>query len=275
MGFTLFFIKMARTREQIQDDMIANVQSDLVLSEKLTSTSVVAIWRLWTYIFSKSLFEHELIVEENAKKSRVHTLSWYKDQALLFADGLDLIWNNGQFEYPEADDLETRQIVKKCAVLENNDGQLVIKITGENNELLDDDQALRFTAYMNEIKDAGNRLKIVNRPADELILHVDVYVDALQIDLNTGKLLSLEQDFKPVQTAIKNYLNNLEFNGALYYQKLEREILSAQGVEDIEITKLQHRYGAIPFANVGRYVVPDAGHFTFTEIKLNYYSNVV
>ncbi len=265
---------MARTIDQIQNEMYQRVANDQTLSGELTSTSKVAIWRLWIYIVAFAIWIHEAIVEENAKNSRVHTLLWYRAQALLFLDGIDLQWENGQFSYPTlVENIESRQLVKRCAVLESKDGELIIKITGENNQPLGDDQQLRFTTYMNEIKDAGNRLKIVNRQADNLKLHVDVYVDTLVINLDTGQYLETSETFKPVEEAIKDYLNHLEFNGALIKNRLIDAIQKSQGVFDLEIKVLQHQYGALPFTDVGRLIVPDAGHFKIEELVINYHSN--
>ncbi len=265
---------MARTIDQIQNEIYQRIANDQTLSTELTSTSKVAIWRLWVYIIAFAIWIHEAIVEENAKNSRVHTLLWYQSQALLFLDGIDLQWENGQFSYPTLiEDIEARKLVKRCAVLENKDGELVIKITGDRNQPLEDNQERRFTTYMNEIKDAGNRLKIVNREADSLKLHLDVYVDTLVIDLDTGQYLETSQTYKPVEDSIENYLNHLEFNGALIKNRLIDAVQEAQGVYDLEIKVLQHRYGELPFTNVGRLIVPDAGHFKIEELVINYHSN--
>ncbi|TDL99622.1 MAG: hypothetical protein C4K58_06940 [Flavobacteriaceae bacterium] len=112
------------------------------------------------------------------------------------------------------------------------DGDLVIKVAknieGEISPL-EADELVRFTAYMQGIKDAGNRLRIYSRPSDVLGGVLDVYVDPLVIDLETGESLENEGVF-PIQKAIKDHLNGLDFNGVLVKEFLIDSIQKADGV---------------------------------------------
>jgi hypothetical protein len=241
----------------------------------LTSTSKVAIWRLWVYIVSFAIWVHEKIVETNAENSRPHTLRWYREQALSFLDGLELVWKDGQFQYNTegVDDIEERQVIDRCAVSESVDGKLIIKVATEINNIVQpvaDDKLLRFTSYINQIKDAGNELEIVNRPPDKLKLTLKVYVDEQIIDLIEGTLLSNDQAIKPVEVAIDNHLRHLEFNGALVKEFLRDTIQNADGVKLPVIEELQWRYAGLPYQPIDQWQVPDAGYFTIDELTISY-----
>ena len=87
---------MARSIQDIQDEMIKAVQANEQLSE-LTSTSKVSVWRLMIFIVAtaiwsiETLFDHlrdelnELVVAQKA-----HSLRWYRTKALAFQFGHSL-----------------------------------------------------------------------------------------------------------------------------------------------------------------------------------------
>lgn len=261
-----------RTLDQIQTQILGKIAETPELAG-LTSTSKVAIWRLWVYIIAFIIWFHEAIVEENAKNSRVHTLDWYRGQALAFQDGVDLIWTNGGFNFATVDNPEERMIIKRCAVLENTDGQLVFKVATENNgvlEPLNNDQLFRFSEYLKDIRDGGNRIKIINRPADKLKIELDIYVDALTIDLSTGEYLQSDNKPKVVNEAIDTYLANLEFNGAFVKTFFIDAIQKVDGVKIPKIKNIQWKYGDIPYAEFTEFQIPDAGYFEIEDLKINY-----
>jgi hypothetical protein len=265
---------MARTLEEIQQQIYDKIAETPQLSG-LTSTSRVAIWRLWVYIIAFAIWLHEEIVEANAENSRPHTLRWYREQALSFLDGLELVWLDGQFQYETegVTNLDERQIIDRCAVLESTDGELIIKIATELDDQVQpitDDQLLRFTSYMNQIKDTGNRLVIVNRPPDKLKLTLKVYVDEQIINLGDGVLLNTDETIKPVEVAVNEHLRNLEFNGALVKEFLRDTIQKDEGVKLPIIEDLQWQYAGLPFQSIDQWQVPDAGYFEIEELTINY-----
>jgi hypothetical protein len=283
---------MARTINDIQTEILtAKAQaSNLNALEVLTtseqtllnadSTSKVSIWRLWVWIFSYALSIHERIVETNAENSRPHTIRWYREQCMNFLDGLALKWINGQFAYNTTGvtNVEERKIIDRCAVLESNNGELVIKVATENNGILEPlttPQLDRFKAYVRQIKDAGNRIRFINQPADNLKITLTVYVDISIIDLSTGKLLNISGDIYPVKEAIDNYLSNLEFNGAFVKEFFRDELQRAIGVKRPLIDLLQSQSNGFPFSDISDWKIPEAGYFKINDIDLtiNYIAN--
>lgn len=277
---------MARDRKTIKKEMTdafilnATVISIYGLTEGKTfeeEFSEVSLEAILFNIVSYAIFFHEQIVSKNAENSRPHNIPWYLDQAFAFLDGLALVWKDGQFQYDTTavTDVAERQIIKRCAVLESNDGDLVLKVATENGGIIEPlslPQLDRFKNYMELVKDAGNRLRFINQTADLLKITLNVYVDIAVIDLATGKLLSSTEDVYPVEDAIANYLANLEFNGAFVKEYFKNEIQTASGVKLPLIESLEWKYADFPFETIGEWKVAEAGYFAILpeNLTINY-----
>ena len=238
--------------------------------------SFVSLENIIFSIFAFCLWFHERIVERNAQNSRPHTIRWYREEFLNFLDGLPLVWKDGQFKYDltNVTDADVRKIIDRVAVLESNNGELVVKIATDNNGVIEPvtpAQFDRFKAYCQQIKDAGNRLRYINDSGDLLKMELTVEVDPLIIDLQTGQLLaplSGSGGLFPVKEAIQNYLQNLEFNGALVREFLRDAIQKANGVKLPIINVLESQYGGFAFEPIDQKKVPEAGYFILNDANL-------
>ena len=121
---------------------------------------------------------------------------------------------------------------------------------------------------MDLIKDAGNRLRIINQPADLLRITIDAYVDVSIIDLATGKLLNVTEDVYPVKDAISDYLQNLEFNGAFVREFFKNKLQTAQGIMLPILQNVEWKYAAFDWAVVNEWKVPQAGYFKIEAVDL-------
>ncbi len=267
---------MARKLDEIQNQMLETVAADPTLSARLTSTSRVAVWRLIVYVVAFAIWLHEQIVELNAENSRPHTKRWYREQALAFMDGHPLIWKDGSFKY-DTTGMTTQQImdaqpVSHVAIDETANGILVVKTAtnGINGtEPLPMAVHGRFTSYMGQIKDAGNRLEYINQQPDDLQLKLTVWVDDMAIDIATGERLDTPGTF-PVEDACRGYLDSLEFNGAFIKTFLVDALQKVDGVKIPKVKFLNHRVLANPFEDVEEYVLPFSGHFTYNLLLIEY-----
>lgn len=126
--------------------------------------------------------------------------------------------------------------MKYAAVVEAEDEKrLVIKIateTGDELQPITPQQEESFKAYMSRIKDAGVPITIVNYLPDVLRLHIRVFRNPLVLDANGTNILD---GSKPVETAIKQYLKDLPFNGELILQELINAIEVSDGVEIVQL----------------------------------------
>ena len=283
---------MARTINDIQTEILTakNQAPTLSALQILTnseqtlsnadSASKVSIWRLWVWIFSYVFSIHERIVEVNAKNSRPQNLPNFIATVLNYHDGLDLVWKNGSFQYDLTNVVnpETRKIIARCAVLESNDEELVVKIAVDsagNLQPATPVQETRILAYLKQLKVPGVPVRLINQNADLLKLNLTCYVNTLIIDTATGALLNTTTPTYPVKDAINKYLSDLskyELNGIVVEQHLRETIAEAEGMKLIEINQLQWKYAGFPFQDVDKWKVSEAGYFKINpaDLIINY-----
>ena len=231
---------MARTIEQINNEIIKAKESEPALAG-LTSTSKVAIWRLWAYItafviwtLEKIFDEHKKEVSEALSELKPHTARWYRNKALAFQYGFDLRSETDLFDNTgkSKEEIENSKIVKYSAVVESEtESRLIVKIaTEQGGELqpISVGQKASFDAYINEIRDAGVRITTINYLPDILKLQMKIYRDPFVLDENGQSILTGE---KPVEKAIKEYFKKLPFNGELVLAHLVDALQQVEGVK--------------------------------------------
>lgn len=280
---------MARSIQEIQELIYQSKTQEPALNE-LNSTSKVAIWRLWVYIIAVAIWSLEKIfdlhradIDKRLAELKPHTARWYRSKALAFQYGFDLLPDSDKFNNTghTEEQIEASKIVKYSAVVESpNEGRLIVKIAGEQGEQLQpitDAQKQAFEAYLQEIKDAGVRLSVVNYKPDILHLRMKIVYDPLMLDSN-GQ--SITNAFKPVERAIKDYLKNLPFNGELVLAHLIDALQQAEGVKIPHLVLAQSKninsggeYGAFEMIEISK--IPTAGYFTIDNFNdITYISNV-
>lgn len=290
---------MARSLEQIQQEMLtakqnefhlAGLQSDATVTNIFQkfwnyvfgsnrSTSKVAIWRLWIYITSFCIWTLEVLFDEHSKDVdnklltlKPHGFAWYQQRALDFQFGFDL--KNGSVEFENTgktdEEIALSKIVKSAAVSEivtDKEARLYIKIATEKNGILSplsQQQYSAFKRYMKEIKDWTAKVRIINYLPDRLKLNIRIVRDPLVLNEN-GEYI--QGGASPVNEVIKNYMKKLPFNGELSLQKLEREILAIDGVNDLKIDSAKTQwideetisYGV--WKNIDIATIPFSGYF--------------
>ncbi|WPC10731.1 hypothetical protein LEQ05_12815 [Riemerella anatipestifer] len=131
---------MARSIEEIQDEILTAKANEPALQE-LNSSSKTSIWRLWVYITAfaiwvlEKLFDaHKAEVFEALRQLKPHTARWYRNKALAFQYGFDLLTDSDQFnntgQTPEQ--IEESKIIKYSAVTEaKTESRLIVKIATE------------------------------------------------------------------------------------------------------------------------------------------------
>ncbi len=230
---------MARTPEIIQNTLLGEKANKPELAG-LTSTSKTAIWRLIIYIMSIAIYAFEVILDKHSKnvtqeliEEKAHTPLWYRSKALAFQFGFDLVTDSDEFINDGYSDgqIEESKIVKYAAVVEaENDSILIVKIAGEIEGLLsrlNEQQVSSFTTYMEEIRDAGVKLNIINYEADKLFLDLQINYDPLVLSANGQHLINANY---PVVDAIKAYMKELPFNGELVLAHLVDKLQQVEGV---------------------------------------------
>ena len=280
---------MARTIQEIQNLILQAKAQEPALNE-LNSTSKVAIWRLWVYIIAVAIWsleklfdQHRADIDKRLAELKPHTARWYRSKALAFQYGFDLLPDSDKFNNQghTEEAIEASKIVKYSAVIESkNEGRLIVKIAGEQGEQLQpitDAQKQAFEAYLQEIKDAGVRLSVVNYQPDVLHLQMKIIYDPLVLDSNGQSIIHAT---KPVEETIKSYLKRLPFNGELVLAHLIDALQQAEGVKIPHLVLAQSKnitssgdYGAFETIEISK--IPTAGYFTIDNFKdISYVSNV-
>lgn len=230
---------MARTPEIIQNTLLAEKANKPELAG-LTSNSKTAIWRLIIYIMSIAIYAFEVILDKHYSdvtqkltEEKAHTARWYRSKALAFQFGFDLNVDSDEFNNTNytTEQISESKIVKYAAVVEaENDSRLIVKIAGETDgELnrLNEQQVASFKTYMQEIRDAGVKLTVINYEADKLFLDLQINYDPLVLSANGQHLINANY---PVVDAIKAYMKELPFNGELVLAHLVDKLQQVEGV---------------------------------------------
>lgn len=264
---------MARTVQDIYNSIIQekqtlsslngltpNPETYTNLLDNLSTSSKVGLWRLTAYIVAVALYTQEVLwdtfkvqLEEIAAQAEAGTIRWYQERCLDFQFGDALVYINGQYQYPEID--ETKQIVKRAAVVERPDGFVVIKTakldTNNNPIPLDPAELTALTAYMQEIKFAGTFLSVNSFAADKLKLSYEIYYNS------EIPLADLEVN---VFDAVNQFIANLPFNGAFNINKMTDALQSVIGVVDPKFVSAEATYAALPYVAFDREYSTNAGY---------------
>lgn len=266
---------MARTIDQIQQSMLDAIGIDPVLSTVATSTSKVAIYRLFTRIVATCAWTVEVLFDTLRDELttliatlKPHSTRWYALKALDFQYGYNLATDSDKYDNSALteEEIAESKVIKYVAVTENPDGKLRIKaVTEEDGDLapLSTPVKSAFTEYMARVKDAGVRLQIDSLPADKLKLTLKIYYDPLILNSDGQRLDGL--DSEPVQNAVKNYLKNLPFNGTFVLAYLTDALQQVDGVVIPHIEQALTAYGLFPFTTVNVMYLPDSGYLRFEE----------
>ncbi|WP_294243766.1 nucleotidyltransferase [uncultured Chryseobacterium sp.] len=283
---------MARKIEDIQERITFAKNTEPALSG-LTSNSKTAVWQLWIYIVAvavwtlETLFDkHKEEVDEALAQLKPHSLRWYRNKALAFQHGFDLVEGSDVFrtEYydiqtdsfiPASEDqISNSKVIKYSAVTEaQGESRLIIKIATETNKELSpipNDQKINFETYINEIKDAGVRITVLNYEPDILKLQLKIYRNPLVLDANGTRIQTGAGGGggeQPVKEAIRQYMKDLPFNGELVLAHLTDRLQKIEGVEIPHILGASTRwidstsgvYGTFTGLDVKK--IPSSGYF--------------
>lgn len=214
------------------------------------------------------------------RENKVHTPNWYATRAKEFQFGHELIEGTDQYDNSTltGEQIQAAQVVKFAAAVEADDQSILyVKVATYNNDLklpLSNIQLTSFAAYLGRIKDAGVRISIINSAADDLRLEMDIYYNPLILD-SEGRRLDGSND-TPVQTAIREYISNLSFNGLYINQSLVDKCQVVDGVEIAELQQASSRYGSqVNYQPINARSRPYAGYYRVTDqnLVLNFIAN--
>ena len=287
---------MAREIKVIKDEMTAEFISDAAVIEKYgldTSKSFdeqfskVSIESILFYVFAfcawtmEKLFDtHKAEVTNYIDEMKPHSLRWYVNKVKEFRFGQSLIPDTDQYDDTGLtdEDIATMQIVKYASAEETN-GALYVKVAKDNAGVrgqLTEDEVNALTSYMNEVKDAGVRIYIRNAPAVDFKIDITIYYNPQVLNGNGESLID---GGTPVVDAIKDYIENLPFNGEFRNVEL---IDRLQQVNGVVIPELEGTYSRITnednYSPINAKEKSYSGYYAYdsvnSQVKFEPYANI-
>jgi hypothetical protein len=272
---------MARTQTDILNEIIADIKANENLAA-FDFTSIIAIYYRYAVVMSYAIWLLEKLFDTHKDElstalaqQKSGTKTWYRTKALAFQYGFNLLTDSDVFDNSAAtaEQISNSKIVKYAAVVEGVDSRVVIKIAGETSGVLAPitvPQSEAFQAYIEEIRFAGVETTVINYTPDKLYLTLKIYRDPLLIDANGSSILN---GGKPVETAIKEYMKELPFNGELVLAHLVDKLQGVEGVLIPHIVSAQsswidattNGYGTAQPINVK--TIPVSGYFEVVDFK--------
>jgi hypothetical protein len=272
---------MARTIATIQAEILAYKTSRTEL-DVFQGASNTAIWRAWVYIQSLLIYTIECIfdshradVQSLIDEKKPHRPNWYTNKVLAYQHGMDLIADTDTYDNTGLTDeeIEALRVVKYSKTIDSG-SQVIIKVAGETNgerNVLTAGQAAGLLAYIAEIKDAGVPITLINEVADYYRAAFDIYYDPMILNGQGARLDGTNNT--PVQTAIKNYIKNLPFNGEYSNVGVVDELQKIPGVIIPELLTSETKYGLHDWSTINAKVIPDSGYlkvYNDADLTLNF-----
>ena len=269
-----------RTIAQIQTQIQQSVANNATLSALLTSTSVTAIWNLFTYIMAVAIamLEQIMLVFWNEVETIVSaavpgTAPWIQAQCFLWEYG-NTITLNANYTLSYAVPNAVLQIISACAVVTGTNGQVNIKaVTGASPSYttLTTLQLNSLKSYLSAILPAGMNFNILSVASDTLTSVATIYYNGQYTGAPAAAFV-----------AYQNYLASLPFNGVVKISAMEQAILAVPGVTDIVWTTVSANTTlsiVTPLITAGATInreyptyagyIVDSGSSTFTYIISN------
>ena len=265
---------MARTVTEIFNSMVAEKERQPALSA-LTSTSATAVWRLVLYVVAfctnvlEQLFDgYKLEVDAKVEELTPHRAKWYRDKVLDFMANKTLVADTDRYDTTGMgeDEIEAAHVVRHAVAEETlYTSFLIIKVAGEQDGVrckITDEEQTQLEAYLTEIKDAGVRITLVNSDPDLFRCEADIYYDAMRLP---------DEVRADCEAAIKDYIENLPFNGEYTNMALVDVLQQIDGVKIAEFRNASSAKASDPgaFSGINAKVVPAAGYFKADNIRLN------
>lgn len=235
--------------------------------------SKVSIINILFYIFASAAWVLERLFEAHKEEvgARIeeiipHRAKWYKSKVLEFMKDKTLLPDTDRYDISEMTDeaIDAARVVKYATADESRDASiLTVKVAGDSGGTrcrLSDETETQLAAYLAEIKDAGVRINLVNKEADTFNCSVDIYYNAMLLPENVQR---------DCEAAIRDYIENLPFNGEYTNMALIDTLQSVEGVKIAEFKQATTAAADSPTVSaIDARHVPAAGYFKAGEISL-------
>ncbi len=211
--------------------------------------------------------QHKAEVTAELEALIAHRPKWYRDKVLQFMEGKELVQDSDTYDTADMSESEiaAARVVRHAVAVESRDASLLtIKVAGGdsgNRRPLTAEQERQLKTYISEIKDAGVRVALVNMEADTFGCAVDVYYNAM---LDSGTVQA------ECVATIRDYIENLPFNGEYTNMALVDRLQEVEGVKIVELRGSNARAAnESTTTQINARLTPAAGYFKPGEITVN------
>ncbi|MCF8219398.1 MAG: hypothetical protein K9J21_10510 [Bacteroidales bacterium] len=265
-------------QEQIYADINAALQSELSapsdslsgLQADVDAGNQVAEHRIWSKIFAFASYvldqlfrKHKAEVEAYVNAPKLYGMRWIQEMALKYQHGNSLNYIDGVYVYENPVD----PLLRYCSISMSGKNVLV-KAAKDGPTPLVQSEKDGLTSYLEKVLYPGTHFTVVSQAADMISYDITVYRDPVVMDSAGG--LVAEPSVKPVEEAIRQFIENLPFDSVFNRNSFIDAIQSAEGVQDVTIERLQYKYGSLPYTDVGREVTSMAGYYQRNNCVIDY-----
>lgn len=274
---------MARTISEIKSDMAAELMRNEqaarmygfevgsrfgdVFGAASVENILLYVWAVCAWAVETLVERHRAEVGDLLEEQVAHRPRWYRDRVLEFMAGKELEGDSDRYdtEGMSEGEIEAARVVRHAVATESRDASLLtIKVAGERGgerQPLTAEQERELRVYIGEIKDAGVRVALVNMEADRFGCTVDVWYNGM---LEPGAVQAA------CVAAIREYIENLPFNGEFTNMALVDRLQEVEGVKIVELrgsTAQAADEGTVTQINAR--LTPKAGYFRSGAITVN------
>lgn len=241
---------MSRSISQIYSEAVATRNNYLQISPLNSgrSESKLSVINVMTYVMAVLIHSYEVLFDlfqiqiAQLIAERVSgTPAYYAKMAYYFqynpdTEAMDeLIYDDNSFQIKFKNYDESHKIIAKSAY-QNDDDKLVLKVCKKNSDSnnnnggsiysqLTANELTAFKNYIDEIKFVGVKIYCRSTLGDILSVNATIVYDDLYINE--------EQALNNIKTALIQYIQELDFNGYVYYQSVINAIKNAEHIISI------------------------------------------
>ena len=257
---------MARSIQEIEESVQIEAVKYPELDALTSNASKVSFWKYTIKIVAFVAHMIELLFDRHKEEvnalivtTEIGTLDWYKSICLSYQHGDNLVLINNIPSYFET--IQSKQIIKKVAINEDENSILVIKVAKEADggfvRLIEEEKAGLLT-YLSRVKIAGTPINLISEDADTLEMTATIKVSNLVFNAE-GKLLA-DTNQLPVLEVIKKYLKDVDFGATLYLSRVIDVVMDIDGVIDFVINA--SAINEVEFVNS---IKSNSGYFNIDE----------
>ncbi len=186
---------------------------------------VAVVISLRNQLFEKWKEEIKALYES----SRYGTWAWWIETAKRWQKDYDTVEIDGEVGYEDV--AEDKRIIKAVMVRQSGRSISVYVAKEEGGELvaLDEEELNQFQQYCNNVKPLGVYVVAISRDADLINIDAEVVYNG---ELSQDGINTL------VEEKLNTYFSNLKFGATIYKSQVIEEIMSIEGVVDVEIRRL-------------------------------------